>query len=95
METQFSRAIDDVKDAIPPVLRISGHNPLTLLHSALSQGLHARTDQECLEIAGSIRVVLTELAERIGQVLKDQAELNAAVTRLLKPPAANELGSER
>lgn len=82
-ETQFSKAIDNIKDAIPQVLLIEGHNPLTLLHSALSEGLHAQTDEECLEIAGEIRIVMTELADRISQALKDEAELKSAVTRLL------------
>jgi hypothetical protein len=82
-ETQFSRAIDDVKDCIPQSLLIRGHNPLTLLHTALSEGIHAQSDAECLEIASSIRIVLTELAERISLALKDEAELTNAVSRLL------------
>jgi hypothetical protein len=36
-----------------------------------------------LEIATSIRVVLTDLAERIGNALKEQSKLDAAVTRLM------------
>lgn len=84
-ETQFSRAIDEIRGAIPPVLLINTHNPLALLHSALSEGLHARTDEECLELATSVRVVLTELAERISQALKDEAELRQAVTKLIRP----------
>jgi hypothetical protein len=82
-ETQFSRAIEDIKDAIPQVLMIEGNNPLTLLHSALSEGLHAQSDEECLEIASEIRIVMTELADRISQALKDEAELKSAVSRLL------------
>lgn len=82
-ETQFSKAVETVKHAIPQSLLINGHNPLSLLHSALSEGLHAQTDEECLELATSIRVVLNELAERLGQALNDEAELNAAVSRLL------------
>jgi hypothetical protein len=84
-ETQFSKAVEDVKAALPQILLIDGHNPLTLLHRALSEGLHAQTDEQCLELATSIRVVLTELAERIILALKDEAELKQAVTRLLKP----------
>ena len=92
-ETQFSTAIDKIKHGIPDVLLVDGHNPLTLLHSALSEGLHANTDAECLEIAQSIRVVLTELAERISLALKKEEELTTAVSRLLnrkseKPPTA-------
>lgn len=82
-ETQFSRAIEIVKGAIPPVLLIDGHNPLSLLHSALSEGLHANTDEDCLDIASSIRMVLAELADRVTQALKDEAELKNAISRLL------------
>jgi hypothetical protein len=82
-ETQFSKALSNVKDAIPQTLLINGHNPLSLLHSALSDGLHQKTDEHCLEIAGSIRVVLAELSERLAQALKDEAELNKALGRLL------------
>jgi hypothetical protein len=72
-----------IKNAIPEAILIDGHNPLTLLHSALSEGLHAQTDEECLELATSIRVVLTELADRISVALREEAELKTAVTRLL------------
>lgn len=51
---------------IPQTLLINGHNQLTLLHSALSEGLHDQTDEKCLELATSIRVVLTDLADRLG-----------------------------
>lgn len=83
-ETQFSRAIDEIKTSIPQVLLIDGHNPLTLLHAALSEGLHGGTDDECLETATSIRVVLTELAERISIALKDENELKLAVGNLMR-----------
>jgi hypothetical protein len=82
-ETQFSKAIDQIKAGIPAALMIEGHNPLTLLHTALSKGLHDQNDEECLEIAQEIRVVLTELAERISQALKEDAELKQAVSRLM------------
>jgi hypothetical protein len=82
-ETQFATAIDKVKTAIPQSLLIDGHNPLTLLHTALSEGLHELTDQECLSLARDIRVVLIELAERISTALKEEAELKSAVSHLL------------
>src|SRR5260221_2382351 len=81
-ENQFSKALESVKNAIPQALLINGHNPLTLLHSALSEGLHAQTDEQCLELAHDVRVILAELAERLGQALKDEAELKQAVSRL-------------
>lgn len=83
-EQQFSKSIDLAKDAIPEALLIDGHNPLLLLHRALSVGLHDLSDDECLARARAIRVVLVELAERIGQVLKDTAELKEAIAHLLE-----------
>jgi hypothetical protein len=83
-EGQFSKAVDALKDTIPPALLIDGHNPLRLLHTALSEGIHDKSDSECLELATSIRVVLAELSERVGLALKDHAELKGAVSRLLR-----------
>jgi len=51
-------------------------------------------DAICLELAHSIRIVLTELAERMSQVLKDQAELNEAVNRLLNRKQNKESSTE-
>jgi hypothetical protein len=82
-ETQFSKSLAMVKDAIPESLLIQGHNPLALLHDNLSNGLHAQTDAECLEIAQAVRVILAELAERISAALKDDAELKKALGKLL------------
>lgn len=87
-ETLFSKAVEAIKHGIPENLLIDGHNPLTLLHSALSEGLHAQTDEECLELATSIRVVLADLAERMGTALKDDAELANAVNRLFQAKAS-------
>jgi len=83
-EIQFSKAMEGVKDAIPQALLVNGHNPLTLLHKALSEGVHDLPDAECLQLAHDVRVVLIELADRIGQALKDEAELNTAINRLTK-----------
>jgi hypothetical protein len=83
-ETQFSKAMEVAKDALPQSLLINGENPLSLLHSALSDGLHNQTDEHCLQIASAVRVVLGELSERLGQALKDEAELKRAVTTLGK-----------
>lgn len=83
-ENQFSKAVESIKHAIPQILLIDGHNPLTLLHSALSEGLHAKNDEECLEIATSIRIVLTEMIDRMSNALKDSTELKSAVNRIIK-----------
>ena len=84
-ETQFTTAMEMVKDALPQTLLIDGqHNPLTLLHKVLSEGVHGLSDKECLSRARSIRVVLTDLAERLGEALKKKAELDSALADLFK-----------
>ena len=83
-ETQFSKSVKTIKGALPESLLVNGQNPLTLLYAALSDGLHDHTDEHCLELAGSIRVVLGELSERLALALKDEAELNHAVNKLIQ-----------
>jgi hypothetical protein len=83
-ENQFSTAIEMVKSGLPESLLIDGHNPLTLLHTALSRGLHEQDDAVCLGLAQSIRIVLAELAERMGEALKEEAELKSAVSKILQ-----------
>lgn len=82
-ETQFSKALDMAKDAMPESLLINGHSPILLLHNALSEGIHALTDEKCLELAGSVRILLGELSERLSQALKDEAELVKALSTLM------------
>ena len=82
-ETQFSKALEMAKDSIPESLLINGHNPILLLHSALSEGVHALNDEQCLELSGSIRIVLGELADRLSQALKDEVALNKALSSLM------------
>ena len=85
-ETQFSKALNMAKDAMPESLLINGHSPIFLLHRALSQGVHTLTDEQCLEYANSVRVVLGELSERLSQALKDEAELKKALSTLIHLP---------
>lgn len=82
-ENQFSKSIKMIKDTLPESLFINGHNPLTLLHSALSDGLHDRTDEHCLDLAQDIRIVLTELSLKLSHAVKDNQILNKSLSRLM------------
>jgi hypothetical protein len=44
--------------------------------------IHTFSDEECLQQAGDIRVVLAALLENIAQVLADHNELKEAAKRL-------------
>ena len=81
-ETRFSESLKLVKDAIPAGLKVKGHNPLTLLHRALSKGVHGLDDTECLERAQAVRRVLTKLVSNIAQITKEERELDEAVNKL-------------
>ncbi len=82
-ETRFSKALEMAKDVVPESLLINGHSPIALLHSALSKDVHKLTDEKCLVFAGSVRVVLGELSEKLSQALKDEAELTRALSVLM------------
>jgi hypothetical protein len=57
--------IDLVKDLLPAILRPEGMNPLSALHSALSEGLHAQSDEQCMELALHTRQVLIFLVNQV------------------------------
>lgn len=86
-ERKFSVVADELKPLLPPALTIGGHNPLSLLHSALSRGLHpGLSDQECLSIAREIRTVLLAVVRRVRELSSEAEELSKALGSLTRIP---------
>lgn len=83
-ESSFKGAVERIKDAIPQSLFVMGQNPLKLIYKALSDGLHDQTDEKCLELAHAIRVVVTDLSERVQSALSDKKELEEALKKINK-----------
>ncbi len=83
-EKQFKKAVELISDAIPQALLINGYNPLALLEQAITKGSDARHDNEALKLATSIRIIITELAERLVRALEDQTDLDKAVNYILQ-----------
>lgn len=83
-ETQFTKSIDRIKKALPNSLKIQGQDPLKLLYAALSEGLHSQQDEECLQKAKDIKIILFHLIEKIELSLNDDKALKEAVNRLRK-----------
>ena len=82
-EKQFKTVVDRIKHVIPESLLIKGHNPLILLHKALSQGMHPNlTDEQCLQYATHIRIILCELCEKMTAITKNDKGINAALSKL-------------
>lgn len=85
-ERQFTNAIDKIKHAIPESLLVGGHDPLKVLHRALSNGLHSKDDSHCLDYAETVREVLGGLAERVARATREEESLRAAIGRLIRDP---------
>lgn len=79
----FRQAVAEVGEYVPHTLMIQGQNPLILLRNALEEGIRAVSDTESLEVSAGIRIILSELAERISFAQADNGELLSAVNRLL------------
>lgn len=73
-----------VKDLLPLTLRPDGMNPLNVLHSTLSAGLHGRPDEDCLEDAEAIRRVLAFLVTQIKLAQKTSLEFTTSMRKLLE-----------
>jgi hypothetical protein len=83
VEDQFTKAVKKIKDALPQVLFIDGHNPLTILYDVLSDGIHDLTDEECLWHARTARILLVALAERMSEISRDEAKVREAIGTFL------------
>lgn len=76
--------IDIVKDLLPPILMPKGNNPLKLLYSQLSKGIHSLSDEECLERASYIRNILLFLVKEIVNHRNSAKEFTESIKELLK-----------
>jgi hypothetical protein len=85
LERQFSKALSILTDvsAIPPILLIDGHNPLSLLHDLLSEGIHELCDAECLQRAREAEVILCEIADRMRIAMTERKEVKAAMKSIM------------
>ena len=88
VETKKTRVaqekIDLVKDLLPTTLRPRGMNPLGILHSELSEGLHAETDAKCLENANHVRNILTFLINKIIQSKEAAKQFTSSMKSILE-----------
>lgn len=76
--------IDLVKDLLPPILRPQGMNPLSALHSVLSEGLHSESDERCVELAMTFREVLVFLVNQVAVTKTAGASFTDGMRKLLE-----------
>jgi hypothetical protein len=81
--------IDLIKDLLPSILRPNGMNPLGVLHSELSEGIHAESDESCLENASHIKNILTFLINQIIQSKEAAKQFTTGMKSLLEKKSGN------
>lgn len=80
---QFEASFKEIKGALPRRLLIDDMSPISLLNTSLSNGIHAHSDADCLEVAQDVRLVLGHLLKRLDELLRaDDGHVRAAVKRL-------------
>ena len=76
--------INIVNDFLPKSLKDIGDNPIRLLYSQLSGGIHDFTDEECLQKAESIDIVLTYIIKKINEDKFEISKVKDAMKNLRK-----------
>ncbi len=90
-----SDKIEHIKDLLPEVLRPGGANPLALLHGALSEGLHALSETECLERASVIRGALIFLVSQVSQAKESATQFKKDLQALLDSRSQQDKGESQ
>lgn len=81
--TVTQEKVELVQDLLPISLRPDGINPLSALHSALSEGIHAEDEETCLEYAGAVRDALVFLVNRLVRTKSEDKSFSASIRKLL------------
>lgn len=78
----FTESIAAVDHLFPSELKFNDQNALLALYGPLSEGLHGKSDEECLEAASYIRTLLDALGERLEQVIDQEESILKALKGL-------------
>ena len=80
---QTSEKISLVKDLLPSSLRSGGLNPLGALYEILSEGIHNKSDNECIDIAKEINLILVHLIKQTLISKNEKKEFSEGMKKLL------------
>src|SRR5205823_3425555 len=80
---RFDDKVEFAATILPPHLRPGGHNPFDILHDLPSEGIHALSEAECIEIFDRIRHTFEHLfknltfnSEETKMYLRDLSQLS-------------------
>lgn len=83
--------IELVKDLLPSRLRPAGINPLDVLYSELSSGLHGKSDEDCLDDAAALRGALAYLVVELARAENAGRQFTADMRKLLEKRGAGKI----
>lgn len=83
-EDEFAKSMEHIKHEFPDALKIQNENPLSALNTALSTGIHNRSDEECLQLAQNIRTILFSFVERFTELSKNDTAVKTAFKEIKK-----------
>jgi len=81
---QMSKLIDIINKHLPMSLKELGDNPIRLLYEQLSGGIHEFSDEECLEKAASIDILINYVVRKINEEKYQLKEVKNALNNLRK-----------
>ncbi|HXJ11722.1 MAG TPA: hypothetical protein VNH19_05555 [Candidatus Limnocylindrales bacterium] len=70
-------------EAIPTYMKPDGANPLAAIYGLLSEGMHAKSDQDCLVIADEIKDVFEYVFARLRAEIEDRNSMVEKVKKLV------------
>lgn len=79
---RMSNFLDSISQYLPSSIKIDGENPLKLLYEQLSGGIHNFSEEECLEKAGSIKMLLPFVIQRINEEKNNLSPLRDSIKKL-------------
>jgi len=78
-EKAFDKKAKVAADALPDHMKPGGFNPFARLHTFYSEGIHAKTDAECIALVGQMRDALDAIFTKLKtQVSAERKYLEAA-----------------
>jgi hypothetical protein len=94
-EKRFSEKVDYAGELLPSGLRPSGKpNPMAILHELASEGLHAKSDEECVDIFDSCRRTFEYVFGKLRIETEDARNFVKEMTGLAEKKAKRSTGKE-
>lgn len=73
---------------LPPHLRPDGQNPIDLLHDIASEGIHSKSDEECLDTFDRSRIVFENLFMKLKISAAEAKDFAEKLKKLHRKPSA-------